>query len=222
VETLAHLAQIAAYGASWFRELGTEREPGSRLLTVSGAVERPGVYEIANGTPVANVLLSAGGAPQDVSAVLVGGYFGTWLRPERALPARLSEQSLRDLGASPGSGVLVFLAKDVCGLAESARVATWFSQQTADQCGPCVHGLAAIARGMTRLARDDADHGTADRLVRWAGDVEGRGACRLPDGAVRFVRSALSVFDDEIEQHRAGACSATVHEPALPLEEVRR
>jgi NADH:ubiquinone oxidoreductase subunit F (NADH-binding) len=185
-------------------------------------VQRNGVYEVAIGTPLANVLGSAGGSPHDVAAVLMGGYFGSWLPPELALHARLSDRDLRDLGASLGSGVVIFLPRNVCGLVESARVATWFSQQTAGQCGPCVHGLGAIARGVTRLARGDADDATVDRLVRWAGDVEGRGACRLPDGAVRFVRSSLTVFADEIDRHRGGSCAATVHEPALPLGEDRR
>ena len=61
VETLAHLALIARYGAGWFRAVGTQREPGSMLVTVAGAVGDPGVYEVAIGTPVGQVLELAGG-----------------------------------------------------------------------------------------------------------------------------------------------------------------
>nr|MDP9328154.1 NADH-quinone oxidoreductase subunit E [Actinomycetota bacterium] len=75
---------------------------------------------------------------------------------------------------------------------------------------------------LAKLARREADAAVTDRLLRWAGDVEGRGACRLPDGAVRFVRSALTVFGDEVRRHGAGTCSATVHDPVLPLDDEGR
>jgi NADH:ubiquinone oxidoreductase subunit F (NADH-binding) len=218
VETLAHLAQIAAFGAEWFRELGTRHEPGSRLLTVSGAVAQPGVYEIASGTKISSLVRAVGGSAEGHSAVLLGGYFGAWLDASRAAAARLSDDDLRTVGAGLGSGVVHFFPAGACGVVESARVARWFARQSADQCGPCVHGLAAIGGGLARLARREADAAVTERLLRWAGDVEGRGACRLPDGAVRFVRSALTVFGDEVANHRAGVCSATVHEQVLPLD----
>jgi NADH:ubiquinone oxidoreductase subunit F (NADH-binding) len=218
VETLAHLAQVAAFGADWFREMGTNHEPGSRLVTVSGAVVQPGVYEIASGTRVTSLLRAVGGAPEGFSAVLLGGYFGAWLGAERGADARLSDDDLRTFGTGLGSGVVHFFPAGACGLVESARVARWFARQSADQCGPCVHGLAAIGGGLAQLARLEADAAVTERLLRWAGDVEGRGACRLPDGAVRFVRSALTVFGDEVANHRAGVCSATMHEPVLPLD----
>jgi NADH:ubiquinone oxidoreductase subunit F (NADH-binding) len=222
VETLAHLAQIAAFGAAWFREIGTEHEPGSRLVTVTGAVARPGVYEVASGAPVDRLLHAAGGASENISAVVVGGYFGSWLGIDDAMGGRLSDADLRPLGAALGSGVVCCLPASACGLVESARVARWFSRQSADQCGPCVHGLAAIGGSLGQLARREADAKVVDRLYRWAGDVEGRGACRLPDGAVRFVRSALQVFGEEVRRHRSGRCSATTHEPVLPLDDARR
>ena len=217
VETLAHLAQITAFGGDWFREVGADDEPGSRLVTVSGAVARPGVFEVAGGTPVANVLRAAGGRRDDVSAVLVGGYFGAWIDVEHALPVRLTDGDLAAHGTAFGAGVIWFLPRGACGLRETERVASWFAGQTADQCGPCVHGLASIAGGLVSLlgggGRDEAA-----RLRRWSDDVEGRGACRLPDGAVRFVRSGLKVFGADIERHRIdGRCDAALDQTLLPL-----
>jgi NADH:ubiquinone oxidoreductase subunit F (NADH-binding) len=215
VETLAHAAQIHAFGAGWFRALGTETAPGTRLMSVSGAVARPAVYEVAGGTPLANLLGAAGGRPEDVQAVLMGGYFGTWVPAATAWDLRLDDDDLRAHGAAMGSGVVCFLPTSSCGLVESARVASWMAGQTAGQCGPCVHGLASIARGLATLARG-GDPRTEDRIRRWAGDVEGRGVCRLPDGTIRFVRSALSVFAEEIERHRDGACGRAASPQILP------
>jgi len=77
VETLAQIALIARFGPSWFRQVGLPDDPGTMLATISGAVARPGVYEIALGTPIGDLLAVGQGRP-DVTAVLVGGYFGTW------------------------------------------------------------------------------------------------------------------------------------------------
>ena len=78
VETLAHFAQINAFGDDWFRRLGTATEPGTALLSVSGAVRQPAVYETPLGTHLATVIDRA--APEHgVGAVLVGGYFGGWI-----------------------------------------------------------------------------------------------------------------------------------------------
>jgi NADH:ubiquinone oxidoreductase subunit F (NADH-binding) len=218
VETLAHLALINAYGPGWFRELGTEKEPGSRLVTVSGAVERPGVYEIGVGTPIERLMRAAGGTQERASAALVGGYFGSWLDARAALVTRMSDQDLRPLGAGFGSGVVCFLPRETCGLVETSRVVSWLASQTAGQCGPCVYGLAAISRGVRELAVGGGGP-AADNLERWADQVEGRGACRFPDGAVRLLRSALFVFADEIALHRRGSCSASDSRPVLPIPE---
>ena len=89
VETLANLALVSRRGARWFRSAGTASAPGTALVTVSGAVRQPGVYEIAFGTPVQDVLALAGGAgTAGVQAVLAGGYFGSWLPGGRARHAR--------------------------------------------------------------------------------------------------------------------------------------
>src|SRR4029077_16924497 len=79
VETLAHLALIARYGDRWFRGAGLPSAPGSALVTVSGAVRRPGGYEIELGTPAGRVVMMAGGPAEQPAALLVGGFFGAWL-----------------------------------------------------------------------------------------------------------------------------------------------
>jgi NADH:ubiquinone oxidoreductase subunit F (NADH-binding) len=219
VETLAHLALIARFGGDWFRGLGTEADPGSALVTCSGAFQHRGVSEIPLGLPLARLFEAASTDPNNVQAVLVGGYFGTWL-PRAALDTvRLSSTSLQTHGASFGCGVLAALPQDRCGLVESARVARWLASQNAGQCGPCVNGLDAIARAMEVLARGDKRGDARRHLDRWLTMVKGRGACKLPDGTSHFVASSLEVFADEIDLHtRSGRCSAPRSaQPLLPL-----
>jgi NADH:ubiquinone oxidoreductase subunit F (NADH-binding) len=221
VETVAQLAQIAAYGPDWFRTVGTPEEPGSALVTLSGATPRAGVYEVSFGTPLANLLSASGGSPGGISAVLVGGYYGTWISGQDAATARLSNQDLGRLGASLGAGVVAVLPADACGVAETARILRWFSSQSAGQCGPCVYGLSAIADASRHLVESGGD-GTLTRLRRWADDVEGRGACRLPDGATRLLRSALDVFAADVDAHRRGRrCAASTRASQLAVPGVR-
>jgi NADH:ubiquinone oxidoreductase subunit F (NADH-binding) len=207
-ETAAHLALIARRGPRWFRAVGTEAEPGSALVTLSGAVRNPGVFEVSLGTALSSVVGRAGGVSERPAAVLVGGYFGTWVAAARAASLTLSEVELRHAGARLGAGAITLLPASACGVAESARVARYLAAESAGQCGPCVHGLAAVADSLERLAGGQhavtAHNGGAHELVRLLGLSEGRGACRHPDGAVRFVRSALEVFATEVELHLRG------------------
>jgi NADH:ubiquinone oxidoreductase subunit F (NADH-binding) len=217
VETLAHLALIARFGAEWFRTLGTAADPGTTLVTLSGAVSRPGVYEVPLGIPLGSVLSAAGATVADLRAVLVGGYFGAWIPGGGAGEVTLSVEGLGRAGASLGCGVLAALPRGVCGLAESARVARWLAAQSTGQCGPCVNGLDAIARAMAVLVGGDVDGRAEWQLRRWLDMVKGRGACHHPDGAARFVESCLRVFADEIALHRhRGPCPDRTY-PLLPV-----
>ncbi len=205
VETLAHVAQITRCGPEWFREHGTEDEPGTMLVTVSGAVTKRGVQEVPLGKRLSTVIRNAGGSLSSTrcGGVLVGGYFGSWLTPAEARTAVLSNECLRSLGSGLGCGAIVVLPPDACGLRETARILRWLAGESAGQCGSCVHGLAAIAGGTVDLFRGD-NGDSVGQLLRWADQVEGRGACHFPNGAVRLLRSALRVFADDIERHRAG------------------
>jgi len=194
VETLAQIGLIARYGPAWYRQLGTDEDPGTALLTVSGAVVNPGVYEMSFGTPLHALIDAVGGPREPLQAVLVGGYFGNWLSIEDAWHTRLARESLREHGASLGAGVLIALPARVSGLAESARIASYLADQSAGQCGPCIYGLRAIADAMQELADGSAAPGTVEQIRRWCGEVDGRGACHHPNGAVRFVLSSLRLF----------------------------
>ena len=215
VETLAHLALIARYGPRWFRELGTAKEPGTMLTTVHQPDGQTQVIEAEIGTPLRTLV--TGHAGTGAQAVLIGGFHGTWLPAGAAATLTLDNEALNRHGAAVGAGVIAALPADRCGLAEAARVTRYLAAESAGQCGPCLNGLPAIAGALAELAGPGPRRATRQNAERWAGLVTGRGACGHPDGTVRFVRSALTVFAPEISLHERGQCSATNRRPFLPL-----
>ncbi|HTI34485.1 MAG TPA: NADH-ubiquinone oxidoreductase-F iron-sulfur binding region domain-containing protein, partial [Miltoncostaea sp.] len=217
VETLAHVALIARHGADWFRTAGTPEEPGTMLLTVGGGVRRPGVLEIALGTPIGDIVARAGGLIDGLGGLLVGGYFGAWLDAADPFAVPFSSARLRGGGTSPGAGTLVVLPRSACPFAETARVARYLAQESAGQCGPCVLGLPELARNLRAVADR---HGVASALGEvheLIGLVERRGGCGHPDGAARLARSAVRAFPEELDLHLRGMCSATSRHPVLPI-----
>lgn len=208
VETLAHVALLARWGADWFRSQGSAADPGTRLVTLSGAVTLPGVVEVPGDVPLRAVLAAAGTDVASLRAVLVGGYHGSWVSGRALSGGRLSRESLSPVGAAPGAGVLVALDRRTCGLAVAARTAAWLAGQSAGQCGPCVNGLPATAAALDRLARGDRDPALPREVARLAGLASGRGSCRHPDGTARFVASTLGEFASDVEAHQHGWCEA--------------
>jgi NADH:ubiquinone oxidoreductase subunit F (NADH-binding) len=218
VETLAHLALIARFGDRWFRGIGLPSAPGSTLVTVSGAVRRPGVYEIEMGTPAEQVVMLAGGPAERPAALLVGGYFGAWLLAEAAWQVPMSHAALKAAGGAMGAGIVIVLPVSSCGLAETARVLRYLADENAGQCGPCMFGLPALADAMADLAYQGGRGRALERVASLAGLVAGRGACRHPDGAVQLVRSALRAFEaDALWHDHRGPCPGVARAPLLPV-----
>jgi NADH:ubiquinone oxidoreductase subunit F (NADH-binding) len=211
VETLAHLALIARYGPRWFRALGTKDEPGTMLATVHTEYGAQ-VLEAELGIPLRNLI-----PPANSQAVLIGGFHGAWLPIGAVQTLTVDNAALKPYGATVGAGVIAALPADRCGLTESARVVHYLATESAGQCGPCLNGLPRIAAALGVLAGSGHHSQVRKDLERWAGLVTGRGACNHPDGTVRFVRSALTVFGPEISLHARGHCSATNRRPFLPL-----
>jgi NADH:ubiquinone oxidoreductase subunit F (NADH-binding) len=197
VESLAHAALIARFGDGWFHSLGRHKAVGTILLTVSGAVVRPGVIEVASGCTVDEVLALAGGVRGTARAVLLGGYFGGWISARQAGTMVLDPKALPAAGGSLGCGIVSVLDEVTDPLEVSARIMQHLANESAAQCGPCFFGLRSLSAATTRIAGRRPDHGDLAQLHRWAAMVKGRGACRHPDGAVAFLQSALNVFEAE-------------------------
>jgi NADH:ubiquinone oxidoreductase subunit F (NADH-binding) len=199
VETLAHVALIARFGADWFRSVGTPGSPGTALVTVTGRWIEPRIMEVPLGVPLQETLSMTADDARTVQGVLLGGYGGGWVK---------TGEAARSFGSSLGCGVVALLPIGCCPLVEVSQVVAYLEGQGAGQCGPCVNGLAALARSTDQLALRPANlRGGVAAITTLCGLVEGRGACQHPDGVARFVRTGLQVFADHAAAHiQRGPC----------------
>jgi NADH:ubiquinone oxidoreductase subunit F (NADH-binding) len=187
VETLARIAVLARH----------EDSPDGVLVTLVGGVTRPGVLEVDSRTTITEAINRSGGLSEAARAVLVGGYFGTWMQPEEAWGLRLDPTTAR-----LGCGVIGILPSSRCPVCEVAAIMRYLAAESSAQCGPCFFGLRALGDACTRVADHGSDPEVLGRLQRWSAEVRGRGACKHPDGAAMFLSSALHVFADEFATHR--------------------
>ena len=176
------------------------------------------MYEIEYGAPLSSLIDAADGLTGRARAILIGGYAGSWIDAGSLERIELCDERLASFGASLGAGVVLVLSEQACAVAETVRVARWMSSQSSGQCGPCVHGLRALCDQIEQMALGLSDGQARAQLARLAALTSGRGACRHPDGAVRFIVSALEVFAQEFGSHaRRGPCRTCHDTRQLPL-----
>ena len=207
-ETFAHVGRLALLGRGEAFAHGTPEQPGTTLLSVGtlrSALDPttplpppPTVREVEHGTPWAQVLT----AEQLAAPVLLGGLAGTWAAPGELTDLPVSPGVLADHGLALAAGV-VSLLPDGCPVVATAAVVHVLAEESAGRCGPCRNGLPALARALD-LLQDGM--GGAEEVARYAGLVDGRGACAHPDGTARLVGSLLTVYADEADAHARGRC----------------
>jgi len=195
VETLVNAPFVVREGAAAFRAAGTKESPGTRLFCLSGAVRRPGVYELPFGVTLGALIERAGGLPEGRSlrAVLLGGAAGSFVGPD-ALGLPLTLEDARRAGATLGSGV-VFVVDDAAPMgALLRRIAAFFRDESCGQCVPCRVGTVRQEELVTRLT-EGAPHGDVATelalLQELAQAMRDASICGLGQTATGAVESAL-------------------------------
>ncbi|PWD43183.1 NADH dehydrogenase subunit F [Gordonia paraffinivorans] len=189
VETLAHVAWIRIHGGTEFASAGTETAKGTALFTVTGACERPGVYEMELGRTVAELIAAAGGSVEAVTGLLVGGWFGGVLDAS-AVSLPCCYDAFAAAGGGLGCAAVTVLGPDDDIVETATELAAWYQMESAKQCGVCVSGTGAIARTLRQISRGVAGADATEKLARWGSTLSGRGACSFIDGASALARSA--------------------------------
>ncbi len=194
VETLCAISAIIQNGAAWFHQQGTEKSTGTKLVSVSGHVERPGVYEIAPGVTLRTLLYDyCKGVKGTLKAVLMGGAAGTFLTADE-IDVPLTFENLRAIGSTFGSGAIMVF-NDTTDLRDVLqRLGRFFQHESCGKCFPCQLGTQ---RQMEILERMGAPlPGDKDRLVDVGLTMTESSLCGLGQTAASAVLSAIKKWPE--------------------------
>ena len=195
IETLLAALEVLLGGADAFAAIGTEQSTGPKLFCLSGAVEKPGVYEVAFGTTLEELLAMAGGVRggRELGAVLMGGAAGVFV-DSTSLDMPLTFEGTRDAGATLGSGAVIVFDDDCDFGPILRRIAQFFSDESCGQCVPCRIGTVRQEEALARLADNNPLGSTADeseRLRDLALVMTDASICGLGQTASSAIQSAI-------------------------------
>jgi len=217
VETLAAVPSIIEKGADWFAKLGTDKSGGTRLVCLSGSVNRPGVYEIGMNTTIRDLIYDptlGTGMPdgRKVKAVIPGGSSAPVLSGDE-LDVALEFEALKNKMTMAGSGGVIVMDDTSCMVRCLWRVARFYAEESCGQCTPCREGTPWQTRLLRKIEEGRGEPGDVEMLLNVASSIApfppiglGNTICALGDAAAlpthSFVTKFRAEFDAHIEQKR--------------------
>ncbi len=221
VETLANVPLIINNGAAWFREMGTEKSPGTKVFALAGNVRNTGLVEVPMGISLREIVEDIGGGipgKRDFKAAQIGGPSGGCI-PAEHLSTPVDYESVKELGAIMGSGGLIVIDDRAC-MVDIARFFMDFVQdESCGKCPPCRIGTKLMLETLNSITKGEGKPGDLDRLEEMAVSVKKASLCGLGQTAPNPVLSTLRYFRDEYEEHvKNKRCPARVCTDLLNFE----
>jgi NADH-quinone oxidoreductase subunit F len=200
VETVTAAGYIIGNGAEWFRQWGTEKSPGSKLMCISGEVKRPGNYEFALGTPVSEMIEAAGGLLDDreLKFFFPGGSSTPMLTAEHA-DVPYTFEDIAEAGSLLGTGALM-VHSDKTSVVETAyRYVKFYEHESCGKCTPCREGGYWAAQVYERILGGRGRESDLELLLDMSDNIFGRSFCALGDALTSPIVSSIKHFRDEYE-----------------------
>lgn len=202
-ETLANVPSIIVNGADWYREMGTERSPGPKIVCLSGHVNNPGNYEVIMGTSYRDIIYNdefGGGIPGDkkFKAMLPSGGSGPVVK-EDALAAPLTFEGLDEYGSVMGSASIVVMDETTDMVWMALKCVHFFKHESCGKCTPCREGTFWMDKLLDKIYHGRGTEEDVRVLKSVAGQIGGRTLCALGDFAVNPVLSTVRHFPEEYE-----------------------
>ena len=203
VETLCNVPRILHKGAAWFTQVGTEKCPGTMMFSLSGAVNRPGVYEMPMGLTMRELIEQCGGGVpggRNIKAVFPGGPAFSMVTADQ-LDLPMDFDSLKKAGTGLGSAGVIVVDDATCMVRQTLKFSNFFKGESCGQCPPCRMGTINLATLMTKIEAGEGTQKDLDSLLQLCGFVKGTGYCTLVTGAAVLVQSSVKLFRSEFEDH---------------------
>ncbi len=206
VETLAAVPWILDQGPEKYAAMGTEKSKGTKLFSVSGHIQRPGVYEVEMGYPLQRFIEEdCGGVPngRKLKGVIPGGSSTPVLRSDEIGEVRLDYESLQASGSMLGSGGMIVLNDTTCIAKAAWIIARFYAHESCGQCTPCREGCHWMEKIFWRIENGQGARADLDLVLSVSGNIMGNTICPLGDAAAMPAGAFVRKFRDEFEYHIA-------------------
>jgi NADH-quinone oxidoreductase subunit F len=222
VESIAAVPFILRNGVDWWRQWGTEKSPGPKLIGVSGNVANPGNYEVALGTKVSEIVELAGGMADghELKFWCPGGS-STPMLPASAIDTEYTFEAIQEAGSLLGTGAVMIYSDQVCVVDTVLRFTEFYEHESCGKCTPCREGGYWLSQILRRIETGNGREEDLDLLQDLCDNIFGRSFCALGDGMTSPIVSSLKHFRHEYEEHlRQGRCPLGTTDPRrdLPVE----
>ena len=209
VETLSAVPSIILRGGEWYAGLGTPKNGGTRMLCISGHVNRPGIYEVPLGFNMRHSIEEFGGGVlggKKVKAVIPGGSSCPLLKAEE-IDIPMDYDSLAKAGSMLGSGAMIVIDEDTCMVDVARRIMHFYAHESCGWCIPCREGTAWLRKMLDRFHEGGGRPEDIPLVGELAQNMLGRTFCPLGDAAAMPTISIVKKWQNEFEDHLRGKCA---------------
>ena len=203
VETLSNVPHIVASGSAWFKSLGTEQSPGTKVTSISGEVKRPGNYEVELGIPTRVLIEELAGGPLDgrkIKGLFPGGSSSPVLTAEEALDLPYSWEAMADAGSMLGSGSIIVFDDTTNTVELALRTARFYHHESCGKCSPCREGTNWTVKMLERMIRGEATPIDLETISSVQTNIIGNCLCVLGDSMAMPVGSMVKKFRAEFDE----------------------
>jgi NADH-quinone oxidoreductase subunit F len=203
VETLCNAPMIVEKGADWFKSMGVEKSTGTKIVSVSGNVKRPGNYEVALGTPVREIIYDLAGGPpegQKLKCFFPGGSSAPVLTPEH-LDLPYTFEDMAEAGSMLGSGAIIVVDESVPLVGLALRLAEFYRHESCGKCVPCREGTNWTVKMLERIDNGEATPMDLEIMSQVQQNIIGNCLCVLGDSMAMPIGSMIKYFREEFESH---------------------
>jgi NADH-quinone oxidoreductase subunit F len=222
VETLSNVPHIVASGAEWFKGFGTEQSPGTKVVSISGAVEKPGNYEVELGIKTRDIIEGLAGGVRGGLAIkgfFPGGSSAPVLTPEEGLDLPYSFEAMAEAGSMLGSGSIIVFDENTSIVELALRTARFYHHESCGKCTPCREGTNWTVKMLERMVRGEATPIDLETVANVQTNIIGNCLCVLGDSMAMPVGSMVKKFRaefDEVIEH--GVPGVATGSPVKPIE----
>ncbi len=202
VETIANVVHILKNGPAWHKQWGTEKSPGFKIFCLSGAVNKPGIYEVPLGYPMRDMIEKLGGGLSDgkkLKAIIPGGMSAPLIMADKLDQTNLDYECIAGLGSMLGSGGITVLNEDTDMMSSIYNTMRFYHHESCGQCTPCREGTGWLEKVAHRFHHNEGREGDVELLGDIAKNMRGRTICVLADAAAMPMQSYLQHFKADFE-----------------------